>query len=267
MAYLSFDLEALDALPDIARSAGISEAEVAYGLLRLWRHAWKEKTENILPVHLIGFFNDGDSARIRAALEAFGFIAEVANGTIRVRGAERYLRISKARAEAGKARAAAGARASTGRLVAGEPTSTQPANAGGATSNPPAANQLLHRAPITEHLESTPRARAKTEPAPLIERLAAIFLAARGAEYVPTFPDEQALRPLLTNAKGSEEEIARRWGIALARQRFPQCNSLADLAKHWNAYAAPETAVGPPQPPPKPPPNPNRKLGVVENLL
>lgn len=100
MPYLSFDLDALETIPDVAHAAGVNAPEIAYGLLRLWRHAWRAKTEHVTEGHLSGFF-PGDPHRIRSTLETFGFIESTKAG-IRVRGADRYLRINAARSEGGK---------------------------------------------------------------------------------------------------------------------------------------------------------------------
>jgi hypothetical protein len=72
---------------------------------------------------------------------------------------------------------------------------------------------------------------------PLRELLDADFLAAKGSAYAWTFADETAVGALL--GKGSEEEIRRRWRIALVT-RFPRCTGICDLNKHWNSYATDE---------------------------
>ncbi len=70
----------------------------------------------------------------------------------------------------------------------------------------------------------------------LRDRLSQAFAELRGGTYAYTFDDEQAGKRLLQLAQGNEDEIIRRWRNALKRQRFPMCDSLKDLAKHWNAY-------------------------------
>lgn len=129
MAYLSFEFDALDLVPNVARVAGISESEVAYGLLHLWRYAFREKTDSITRTHLAGFF-PGDHGRVLTALETFGFIALPVDGVVRVRGAERYLRVSEAKRKGGKARAANATRAGGKLAAAGDSTSRPPAYAG-----------------------------------------------------------------------------------------------------------------------------------------
>lgn len=103
MSYLAFDLDALKMVPDAARAAGLPDAELGYGLLRLWSYCWTVKTDLVKPAHLVGFFG-GDSGRVTAGLEAFGFLQADPDG-LRVKGVEKYLRIRKAQSEAGKSKA------------------------------------------------------------------------------------------------------------------------------------------------------------------
>jgi hypothetical protein len=69
-----------------------------------------------------------------------------------------------------------------------------------------------------------------------MDRVSDTFRELRGGAYAVGLEDEQAGRKLLQLAQGSEDEIIRRWRNALKRQRFPMCDSLKDLARHWNAY-------------------------------
>lgn len=85
----------------------------------------------------------------------------------------------------------------------------------------------------------------------LLDRVTAAFFEARRQSYALDRKDEAALRVLIIKAKGAalsaEDEVLRRWGIALAWRGFPACSSLAQLAQHWNHYAQPQEATtGPP---------------------
>jgi len=100
MPYLAYDLDALKKVPAAARAAGVHEAELGFGLVRLWEHCWSEKTDVVESTHIAGFFG-GDRGRVTQALAAFRFL-EVEGECFRVRGAGRYLRISQARSENGK---------------------------------------------------------------------------------------------------------------------------------------------------------------------
>ncbi len=101
MPYIAFELDALKHVPDAARSAGLPEADLAYGLLRLWNYCWSKKTDHVSAAHLTGFFG-GDPTRVASAMGAFDFLEADLEG-FRVRGAARYLRISEGRSKGGKA--------------------------------------------------------------------------------------------------------------------------------------------------------------------
>lgn len=66
------------------------------------------------------------------------------------------------------------------------------------------------------------------------------FRQQRGRPYRWTHTDEFELRKL----SEGEEEILRRWAIALRRKGYPTCTCVADLVRHWNAYATEEAAPG-----------------------
>lgn len=103
MPYLQFDLDALKQVPDAARSAGLPEAELGYGLVRTWSYCWQRKTDRVKRAHLAGFFGGTRDSRLPEALEAFGFIERCPNEEdYRIRGAERRLKVAKAQSEAGK---------------------------------------------------------------------------------------------------------------------------------------------------------------------
>jgi hypothetical protein len=258
MPYLSFDLDALNDLPDMERASGITEAQLALGLLRMWRYAWQRKTDRIEALHLGSFFG-GNGTQVCDTLRAFGFVEPVGEGVFRVKGAERYLRITKARSDAGKTRTATAKRDNNGKLAAGDLLVTQPANAGDPASNSPAnagdatSNGLALTSSI-EHRASNlkpppPRAREASPYVPLIDRVSDTFRQARGANFKATFADEQAVSELLRKSDGNEDEIVRRFAIGLRRTRFPECHDLVGLAKYWNAYVKAEEprATSPPR--------------------
>lgn len=153
MSYIAFDLDALNVARDVGAAAGIPEERITHGLLRMWAWCFREKTEHVTNTHVRGFFG----ADCVGTLSAFGFLAQAegfdcaTDTTYRVRGAERYLRVSEARSKAGKARAASAVR-DAGRLVSTPPaaTSTAPAHDQQTTSTPPALTPSTeHRAPST----------------------------------------------------------------------------------------------------------------------
>ena len=115
MSYLAVDLDAKTAMPKVARAAGLSVGDVAWGLMELWEHAWREKTDVATGPVLAGCFGGG--AATTDALVAFGFLEPTQDG-YRIRGASRYLRIQEARSKGGKA--------SSGNLKRGAKKARQP---------------------------------------------------------------------------------------------------------------------------------------------
>lgn len=97
-----------------------------------------------------------------------------------------------------------------------------------------------------EKLETTPPyARTRANGAPLVDRLSEAFQEMRGVSYSSSFEDEQAAKRALQLAQGNEDEIIRRWRNALARTRYPQCDGVKDLVRHWNAYATEQRDAAP----------------------
>jgi hypothetical protein len=143
LSYIAFDLDALNVARDVGAAAGVPEERITHGLLRMWAWCFREKTDTVQAIQVQGFF--GVSAG--PALVAFGFL-EASGETYRVRGAEKYLRLSESRSKAGRVRSS-GAGRSAGRF-----TSTPPAQHQHTTSTPPALTPSTHHlAPSTQHLE------------------------------------------------------------------------------------------------------------------
>jgi hypothetical protein len=101
MPYLAFDLDALNAAPNVARAGGISEDAAIAGLARMWAWCFREENDHVSPSHLAGFFGTGDADRVAAGLSTFGFL-EQDGVQLRVRGADRYLKLKQARREGGR---------------------------------------------------------------------------------------------------------------------------------------------------------------------
>lgn len=100
MPFLRFELDALALVPKVARSAEVPEGVIAWGLLQMWEWCWREKTTRVTPTQLRGFFGCEPSE----ALRAFGFIhMTLPERDFFVRGAEKHLRVSAARAAGGHA--------------------------------------------------------------------------------------------------------------------------------------------------------------------
>ena len=96
-SYIAFELKALEDAAHIGRAAGVSEDTIIAGMARMWAWAWRSKSAIVQPLHVRGFFGSD----VADALTAFGFLAPCDDG-LRIRGADRYLRIAEARAEGGK---------------------------------------------------------------------------------------------------------------------------------------------------------------------
>lgn len=97
MPHLAFELDAKRKVPLSAKRAGITAAQFAWGLLELWESCWREKTDQVT-AEVIGLLFDGEPEKVIAGLVLGGF-AEEAGDHVRVRGADRYLRITESRAE------------------------------------------------------------------------------------------------------------------------------------------------------------------------
>lgn len=100
MSYIAVDLDALGMMPAVGAASGLGAERTLYCLVRLWEWCWRQEDDMITAVHLHGFFGSQDPA-ILQALETFGFVSKE-DGKLRVRGAERYLRVKRAQRDAGK---------------------------------------------------------------------------------------------------------------------------------------------------------------------
>lgn len=142
MSYIAFELDAHNKAASIATAAGIDRRWVVAGLVDMWAHCFREKTDTITSIHLLGFFG----VDAGAALEAFGFLERIDRGW-RVRGCARYLRVTEVRREAGKkgrATQLAAAEKADVRANAGQTAGKSAANDGFAQhlpSNSPASAQ------------------------------------------------------------------------------------------------------------------------------
>lgn len=154
MSYIAVELDALNVAPAVARAARVSEDAVIGGLTRLWAYCFRQQAASVSRLQVAGFF--ATEADMVPALVAFGFLEVVGEG-IRVRGADRYLRVSEARRKGGLA--AKKHLIPGGRQPKAEPTEslgspsaaaeTQPRELLGSTSALTPSTE--HRAPNTEH--------------------------------------------------------------------------------------------------------------------
>jgi hypothetical protein len=150
MSYIAFDLDALNRAPAAARAAGVREEDIIAGLVRLWAWCFREKVARVDADQVRGHFG----ADVSRALVAFGFLELDPAGGWRVKGADRYLRITEARSEGGKK---ASGNLKKGSRKASTPAGVQPgtspgslpAPAGEQPGLPPGSAPAL--TPSTEH--------------------------------------------------------------------------------------------------------------------
>lgn len=141
MPFLAYDLDALENAAQVARAAGIAEDTAIAGNARMWRYCWQQKTDRVDAAHLAGFYG---TDKVVKPLASFGFIEPDGTMLYRVRGAERYLRISKAKSAGGKASASSRQRDQQGRLL---PSSAPAEHQQTASSQPALPPSIEHRAP------------------------------------------------------------------------------------------------------------------------
>ena len=240
MSYIAFDLDALNVVPDVAAVAGVSPAEISYGLARLWAWCFRQSKAHIQTEHIAAFFGGRQQAEQAAtALELFGFIERTEDG-FRVRGADRYLRVREARVLGGKKAAAKGNLKRGSRRPAGAAPQLPPSSSPAA---PGAELQLLpsptpnteHRAPNIK--EGAPRKSAPQSPEGFRQKtdaLSADFAEVVGEKYLwGGERDTNALKRLLSTA--TLEEVRARWrkGLELG-DRWPGVRTVGQLALRWN---------------------------------
>ncbi len=100
--YIAVELKVIEVLaPGVARGAGIDPDRALGGLVRLWHRCWSTETTVMSRGTLASVFG-GD--RIDAVIEALvdAEFLEAEGESWRVRGAERYLRITEARRRGGR---------------------------------------------------------------------------------------------------------------------------------------------------------------------
>jgi len=262
MSYLAVDLDAKTAMPKVARAAGLSVGDVAWGLMELWEHAWREKTDVATGPVLAGCFGGG--AATTDALVAFGFLEPTQDG-YRIRGASRYLRIQEARSRGGKASSGNLKRGPRKARQPGSALGSLPAAAGGQPGSVPGSAPALtasseQRAASSESKSTAPASRTPRETDALVED----FKAATGVEYRwQAAKDGVAFAAL--RKEFTLEEIRTRWRRGLKATGWRNVATVAQLASKWNDLAMPEPAASSKAPlPPAANPHP---VGEVPNAF
>lgn len=232
MPFIRFELDAMECVPDAAQLAGVPEGQFGWGLTKMWRQCWRWKTDTLTTDHLAGLFG-GDGVRVGVALERFGFAVDQQGGRYRIRGAEKYLRVSKARSKGG---AKGGKKTQELRSVQANPKQTRSkSEALTASSEQRAASSEQVAAPAPA---SRPRA--------LTEALCADFTEATTAKYAHQgAKDGDALSWLM--AQAGDEEIRARWrrGLRAPDKDWKHVATFAQLRQKWNDLAAVGSAAAP----------------------
>ena len=190
---------------------------------------------------------DSTPSDLADAMCEVGLIERLQDG-FRVRGLDRYdaaferqehERERKAAWRAAKSRGQDGDKRGTKQGQDGDKRGTKQGQDGDKRQNVPVVPSIDVDVDVdVEKLETTPPyARTRANGSPLGDRLSEAFREARGVSYSASFEDEQAAKRALQLAQGDEDEIIRRWRNALSRTRYPRCDGVRDLVRHWNAYA------------------------------
>lgn len=235
-SYIAFELDAMEQVPNVAAACALSEAQVGWGLAKLWRWCWREKVDRVSRLHLRGFFG----VDVGDALEAFGFVATDGEG-LRVRGAERYLRIAAGRSKGGQKAKGNLKRGKARPKPEGEPE-TKP---GPSREAPPASLRLTpgstanseQRTASSEVESIAPKAPRETD------LLKTVFASTTGVAYHwQGEKDGVAFHRL--RKEFSMEEILDRWRRGLRASGWQKVATVAQLASKWNDLAPDPGFVG-----------------------
>lgn len=252
-SYIAFELDAMEQVPNVAAACSLTEAQVGWGMAKLWRWCWREKTATVTLTHLRGFFG----VDVSEALEAFGFIERL-GPTLRVKGAERYLRIAAGRSKGGHA--------AKGNLVPGAKQLAAENQPRGSPETLSAASGLPlglsatseQRAATSEQLISArvkaarvvrirkPKPDKPADPRhyPLKLELIEIFKENQaGAVYPFGARDAGAVTALLA-IEPVPERISTVWRKALRATGYPLVRTLPELVKNYAHFVS--AAVGRP---------------------
>ena len=181
-------------------------------------------------VHLRGFFGGKDLGEV---LVAFGHLEQVGTA-YRVRGAEKYLRITEAQRAAGKANAG-NLRRGASRAKAGGVAGAQPGPTRTPSRTPSRGPTPDTRAPTPESKSTAPASRVRQSDA-----LVAAFKATTGRDYLWNGAKDGAAYAALLKV-ATPEEIERRWLLGLKGEGWRHTATIAQLRAKWNdlATAAP----------------------------
>lgn len=96
--YIQVEFDAHNKANAIATAAKIGRQWVIAGLVDMWAYCFREQTDIVSGVLIVGFFSEP----VGPVLEAFGFLERVTETTWRVKGMGRYTSLSEKRRKAGQ---------------------------------------------------------------------------------------------------------------------------------------------------------------------
>lgn len=284
MPYIAYDLDAIAKAQHAARAARVGEDVIHGGNLRMWEFCWRSGVDHLSALQVRGFYaTDSD---VMPGLVAFGFL-EPDGDAFRVKGAERYLRVSEARSRGGHA--------AKGNLVPGArqkktvsaPPEIPSAHSARAESQPRASREPAEKVsglplgsssalsasseqrvfkkdlsaeptpnpPVPQKAESAeterPSPQEQTRPGwkDLIAGLGEDFERALGSKWeFEAGRDGSALKAL--RKTHSDEEIRQRWRDGLRLDQYTRVTNLGQLRSQWGRVVA--ATVKPKSTPAKP---------------
>lgn len=95
--YIQVEFDAHNQAAAIATAAKITRQWVIAGLVDMWAHCFRARTDRISSIQVVGFFSEP----IGHVLEAFQFLERIDDSTWRVRGMGRYTSLAEKRKAAG----------------------------------------------------------------------------------------------------------------------------------------------------------------------
>lgn len=221
--------------------------QVLGGLALLWRHCWRGKVDRVTAEQLAGFFCS-PAPGLPGALVAFGFLE--AGDTYRVRGVDRYLRLSEARRKGGlaaKKNLVPGARQRKKSLgTSREAAQSLPGITLGldsALSAKVEGRRSKNDKSLAGSADADPRASGDATYKAMVDAMYVLFHDNRGVDLESSGKDWKALQRL--REKHEAAEIIRRWGIGVRARYKARCSCFSDLEARWNDCGAPEASQGP----------------------
>ena len=237
MSHIAVDLKFIEVkAPGVARALGLEVAHVIGAFVLLWHRCWSLKSDTVGELEFRGFLREPDAGPIA---EAHGLLERVEGGW-RVRGTDKYLRLSEARRRGGKAAAKhliPGARFSAPAQTVPRASPEPAQRVSGLVSALSPSTE--HRAPNTVSKSTAPAPRAPRDS----DLLCADFAAVTGSPYGWNgAKDGAALAWCLKQAP--LKEVRARWRRGLAADGWLLVRNVAQLRQKWNDLAPPPSGLG-----------------------